>query len=41
MGGYDILGLTETHIKVHDNLFFLQDLTPDGFTLIHIPIEVN
>ena len=27
----------ETHIKAHDTTFFLQELTPDGFSLVHTP----
>ena len=34
-GRYDVFGLTETHIKAHDTTFFLQELTPDGFSLVH------
>ena len=34
-GRYDFFGLTETHIKAHDTTFFLQVLTPDGFSLVH------
>ena len=36
-GGYDVFGLTETHIKAHDTQFFLQELTPEDFTLVHTP----
>ena len=36
-GGYDVFGLTETHIKAHDTSFFLQELTPEDFTLVHTP----
>ena len=36
-GGFDVFGLTETHIKLHDSKRFLQELTPDGFSLFHIP----
>ena len=34
-GRYDVFGLTETHIKAHDTTLFLQELTPDGFSLVH------
>ena len=34
-GGYDVFGLTETHIKAHGTPFFLQELTPEDFTLVH------
>ena len=36
-GRFDVFGLTETHIKAHDTTFFLQELTPDGFSLVHTP----
>ena len=36
-GGYDVFGLTETHIKAHDTPFLLQELTPEDFTLVHTP----
>ena len=35
--GYDVFGLTETHIKAHDTPFFLQELTPEDFTLVYTP----
>ena len=34
-GGYDVFGLTETHIKAHDTPFFLQEFAPDDFSLVH------
>jgi len=33
----DIFGITETHIRSNDTPSFLSDLTPDGYTLFHIP----
>ena len=35
--GYDVFGLTETDIKAHDTPFFLKELTPEDFTLVHTP----
>ena len=34
-GRYDVFGLTETHIKAHDTTFFLRELSPNGFSLVH------
>ena len=36
--GIDILGLTETHIRINDTQSFLNDLTPHGRALLHRPI---
>ena len=33
--GYNVFGLTETHIKAHDTPFFLQEITLDDFLLVH------
>jgi hypothetical protein len=33
----DIFGITETHIRENDTPSFLNDLTPDGYTLLNIP----
>ena len=34
-GGYNVFGLTETHIRAHDTPFFLKELTPDDFSLVN------
>ena len=33
----DVFGLTETHIRPSDTPSFLEELTPDGYTLLHEP----
>ena len=32
---YDVFGLNESHIKVLDTLSFLNELTPEEFSLVH------
>ena len=34
-GNFDVFGLTETHIKALDTPSFLNELTPEDFSLVH------
>ena len=34
-GNFDVFGLTETHIKSTDTPSFLNELTPEDFSLVH------
>ena len=34
-GNFDVFGLTETHIKALDTPLFLNELTPEDFSLVH------
>ena len=34
-GNFDVLGLTETHVKALDMPSFLNELTPEEFSLVH------
>ena len=40
-GNFDVFGLTETHIKALDTPSFLNELTPEDFSLVHTNRETN